>query len=58
MYISDRHQVRSEKNKDGTVTYWLMEEMHEGRWKQVDKITTDKPDLAYIKFKKKTNQLT
>ena len=57
MYIADDMEVRSEKNGDGTVTYYLMKKIREGMWRQIEKITTDKPDLAYILFKKTTNQL-
>jgi hypothetical protein len=57
MYISEKHQIRSSKNKDGTVTYILMEKIHGGTYKQTDSIITDKPEMAMIHFRKTVGQL-
>jgi len=53
MFINDGYKVKSSKGKDGNIEYILMEKLHEGRWKQVDSITTDKYEVAYLHFSKR-----
>lgn len=57
MFISENHQIRSNKNKDGTVTYILMEKIHGGTYKQIDSVITEHVESAFIKFRKTIGQL-
>lgn len=58
MYLTEKHKVRSQKNGDNTFTFWLMEEIGDGRYRQIDSVTTKHPEVAYIQFQKKIKQMT
>ena len=58
MFIMEGYEIRSERNKDGSVTYILMKQIRPGMLRQVDKIKTKNIDKMYTKFKNKAIQLS
>lgn len=55
MYIGDDYQVKSERNKDGTITYTLMKEERKGFYREVDVFTTKNIEEVYKRFCKRVD---